>query len=88
MSLNRADSWATTGLGSEFGAAMAFQISRLNPGTPASAMLGNSGTSALRPLDVTPMARSLPARIWAMAKAGGIIDNCNWPPIMAVATWG
>ena len=88
ISLNAVASLATTGWGSDLGAAMAFQISRLKFCTPASAKLGISGTSGLRPLDVTPIARSLPALIWALASAGGSIDSCNSPAIIALATCG
>lgn len=47
------------------GAAEAFQISSCTPGTPASARLGTSGSSGLLPVEVTPIARSLPTRCGA-----------------------
>ena len=88
MSLNKADSLATTGLGRVTGPAAAFQISSWKSFTPASARLGKSGTRALRPAEVTPIALSLPARICAMARPGGNSDRLICPPSMAEMTCG
>ena len=82
------DSRARTGAGMDAGAAKAFQISSWKSRTPASARLGTSGASVLRPAEVTPIRRSLPARAWACASAGGSSAICNWPPSIAVATCG
>ncbi|MDT4863995.1 hypothetical protein FQZ97_987360 [compost metagenome] len=70
------------------GAATAFQISNCKSFTPASARLGTSGTTLLRPAEVTPMALSLPARTWTMARPGGSSDIWICPPSSAVMTCG
>ena len=77
ISLSSAASLAWMGLGMVEGAAKAFQISRLKLLMPASARLGTSGASGLRPDEVTPIARSLPARTWACASAGGSSAICS-----------
>ncbi|MNW06375.1 hypothetical protein D3C71_2027670 [compost metagenome] len=77
ISLINAASLAWMGLDMVDGAANAFQISRSNPRIPASLRLGMSGARGLRPADVTPMARSLPARTCACASAGGISAICS-----------
>ena len=88
ISANSVASFCTWALGSPTGAATAFQISSCSPCTPASARLGTSGATLLRPADVTPIALSLPPLTCAWASPGGSSAICTWPPIRPVMTCG
>jgi hypothetical protein len=54
------------------------------PGTPASAIVGTSGNAGARFVEVTAIARSLPALMCGIAE--GRLSNmiCTWPPSRSV----
>src|SRR3979409_1577064 len=70
-----------TSLGAPFGTRMPCGVSPSWSGTPASAIVGTSGTATLRLALVTASARILPSLIWGAA--GGIEEKAIgvWLPI-------
>jgi hypothetical protein len=77
------------------GASSTNQAEKSYPGTPDSAIVGNSGASAERFAVLTASARSLPVFTGCADDRIGAIIHCTWPPIRSVtagaeplsATW-
>ena len=66
------------------GATMPVSVSASWSGTPASAMVGTSGSAATRSFAITASARTLPS--FAAVIAGGSAVNATgvWPPMVEV----
>src|SRR6202035_382918 len=86
-------SFSTIGFGVPAGAMMPSQMVASKPGTPASAMVGTSGSTLERVVAEVPSARTWPA--WAFGAMVVMASNIisMWPPITALrlspeALWG
>jgi hypothetical protein len=76
LSLKAVLSAVTMGGGVRAGAAATIQMSRRNPGNPASVAVGTSGSTRLRIGPPTASARTIPLRICAIASAG--VTPVSW----------
>ena len=76
------ESLATTSAGVPAGTQIPYQIGKSNPATPASAIVGTSGSKVERRAVVTPSGRSLPSRIRGNTIAIGAIKYVVRPSMV------
>jgi hypothetical protein len=79
---------STMSRGVPAGATRPCQVSAAKPGSPASAMVGTSGSRAERSGVVTPSTRSRPPRSCGSAKAIGLIIAWTWSFSMSARAGG
>ena len=64
-------SWSTTSVAQPVRTHIPYQIGKSNPATPASAIVGTSGSKVERRAVLTPNATSVPLRMWGRAREIG-----------------
>ena len=79
---------STIGFGVAAGTETSVQPTASKPGTPASAMVGTSGSTGTRVVDDTPSGRTMPALIWPVTLPASANIRATWPPMTSLRPSG